>query len=62
VKEAAPGRGLCLLRAGYQDEIFSQAGWYDGQPSFFLADCDPPPDPPPLPKEQRSRISDDPII
>ena len=45
VKEAAPCQGLCLLRAGYQDEIFSRAGWYDSQPWFFLADCDPPPDP-----------------
>ena len=50
VKEAAPGQGLCLLRAGYQDEIFSRAGWYDSQPWFFLADCDPPPDPLPPPK------------
>ena len=50
VKEAAPGRGLCLLRAGYAEEIFSRAGWYDCQPSFFLADSDPPPDPPPSPK------------
>ena len=45
VKEAAPGRGLCLLRAGYAEEIFSRAGWYDCQPSFFLADSDPPPSP-----------------
>ena len=50
VKEAAPGHGLCLLRAGYGEEIFSKAGWYDGQPWFFLAESDPPPDPPPLPE------------
>ena len=50
VKEAAPGHGLCLLRAGYEEEIFSKAGWYDGQPWFFLAESDPPPDPPPLPE------------
>jgi len=50
VKEAAPGHGLCLLRAGYAEEIFSKAGWYDGQPWFFLAESDPPPDPPPLPE------------
>jgi tRNA pseudouridine38-40 synthase len=50
VKEAAPGHGLCLLRAGYAEEIFSRAGWYDGQPWFFLAESDPPPDPPPLPE------------
>ena len=50
VKEAAPGHGLCLLRAGYAEEIFSRAGWDDGQPWFFLAESDPPPDPPPLPE------------
>ena len=50
VKEAAPGHGLCLLRAGYAEEVFSKAGWYDGQPRFFLAESDPPPDPPPLPE------------
>ena len=61
VKESAPGRGLCLLRAGYPEEIFSRAGWYDRQPWFFLADCDPPPDPPPPPKNSVPEISVDPV-
>ena len=50
VKEAAPPRGLCLLRVGYEQDIFSKPGWYDCQPWFFLADNDPPRDPPPLPE------------
>jgi len=50
VKEAAPAQGLCLLRAGYPETLFSTGGWYDSQPRFFLATCDPPPDPPPLPE------------
>ena len=49
VKEAAPARGLCLLRAGYREPIFSQSSSYDSQPQFLLNDSDPPPDPPPLP-------------
>ena len=50
VKEAAPPRGLCLLRVGYEQDIFSKPGWYDCQPWFFLAENDPPRDPPPLPE------------
>ena len=50
VKDAAPPQGLCLLRAGYAEPIFSEGGWYDCQPRYFLASQDPPPDPPPLPK------------
>ena len=46
VREAAPARGLCLLRAGYAETFFSEAGWYDCQPWFSLATDDPPPDPP----------------
>ena len=57
VKEAAPARGLCLLRAGYAEEIFSQSGWYDCQPWFFLAESDPPPDPPPLPEVTGTDLS-----
>ena len=45
VREAAPPRGLCLLRAGYDEPIFTKAGWYDSQPLFLLAEGDPPPDP-----------------
>lgn len=50
VREAAPAHGLCLLRAGYPETIFTRAGWYDCQPRFFLAESDPPPDPQPLPE------------
>lgn len=46
VKDGAPPQGLCLLRAGYEDTIFSKGGWYDSQPTFCLATEDPPPDPP----------------
>jgi len=49
VKEAAPPQGLCLLRAGYPEPVFTEGGWYDSQPRFFLASQDPPPDPSPLP-------------
>ena len=50
VKDGAPAHGLCLLRAGYGEPIFSEGGWYDCQPRYFLASQDSPPDPPPLPK------------
>ncbi len=50
VREAAPPHGLCLLRAGYPEDLFSRGGWYDCQPRFALATCDPPPDPPPWPQ------------
>lgn len=50
VKDSAPAQGLCLLRAGYEEPIFSRGGWYDCQPRYFLATEDPPPDPPKLPK------------
>ena len=56
VREAAPGHGLCLLRAGYEQEIFTKAGWYDCQPWFFLAESDPPPDPQPLPEANGSDL------
>ena len=46
VRDGAPPQGLCLLRAGYEDTIFSKGGWYDCQPTFCLASEDPPPDPP----------------
>tara|TARA_B100001063_G_scaffold139543_1_gene130374 strand:- start:170 stop:937 length:768 start_codon:yes stop_codon:yes gene_type:complete len=49
VKDGAPPQGLCLLRAGYPETIFSKGGWYDCQPTFFLASEDPPPDPPQWP-------------
>ena len=46
VKESAPAKGLCLLRAGYEEVIFSQGGWYDCQPRYYLGTTDPPLEPP----------------
>lgn len=43
VREAAPPRGLCLLRVGYPQPVFPEALWYDGQPRFLLQSSDPPP-------------------
>ncbi len=42
VKEAAPPRGLCLLRVGYAEEMFPGHAWYDCQPRFQLESLDPP--------------------
>ena len=56
VREAAPARGLCLLRAGYAETIFSEAGWYDCQPWFSLATDDPPPDPPCFAKDEQQEL------
>ncbi len=36
VKEAAPPHGLCLLRVGYEDEIFSIEKSFDTFPNFSL--------------------------
>ena len=52
VREAAPPHGLCLLRAGYPEILFSKGGWYDCQPRFSLGACDPPPDPQPWPQNK----------
>ncbi len=49
VREAAPSHGLCLLRVGYQENLFSTAGCYDSFPKFSLTIIDPPQDPPPGP-------------
>lgn len=43
VREAAPPRGLCLLRVGYPTPIFPEALCYDSQPRFLLESSDPPP-------------------
>lgn len=42
VREAAPARGLCLLRVGYPNAVFPQPAWYDCQPRFQLGISDPP--------------------
>ena len=36
VKEAAPPHGLCLLRVGYEEKIFSKEKSFDTFPSFSL--------------------------
>ena len=36
VKEAAPPHGLCLIRVGYEDKIFSKEKSFDTFPSFSL--------------------------
>ena len=40
VKYAAPAKGLCLLRVGYDPPPFPSQVWFDTQPQFHLA---PPP-------------------
>ncbi len=46
VKEAAPAKGLCFLRAGYAEKIFSYAAWYDSVPMYFLSTSETPKAPP----------------
>ena len=46
VKEAAPSNGLCLVRAGYEEAIFSEAAWYDSSPRYSLPKMDSPKEPP----------------
>lgn len=36
VKDAAPARGLCLLRVGYPEFPFEREVWYDTMPQFFF--------------------------
>jgi tRNA pseudouridine38-40 synthase len=36
VKHAAPARGLCLLRVGYQNFPFAPDAWFDTQPKLTL--------------------------
>ncbi len=36
VKEAAPAKGLCFLRAGYEELLFSKAAWFDCFPKHYL--------------------------
>ena len=40
VKEAAPPHGLCLIRVGYEDKIFSKERSFDTFPSFSLPKFD----------------------
>jgi tRNA pseudouridine38-40 synthase len=41
VKEAAPPHGLCLIRVGYEENIFSKAKSFDTFPSFSLPIFEP---------------------
>ncbi|MBM5799461.1 MAG: tRNA pseudouridine(38-40) synthase TruA [Cyanobacteria bacterium K_DeepCast_35m_m2_023] len=45
IRHAAPAQGLCLLRVGYPEPLFSEAQWYDCHPRFELNCQDPPPSP-----------------
>jgi tRNA pseudouridine38-40 synthase len=40
VKESAPPHGLCLIRVGYEEEIFSKEKSFDTFPSFSLPICE----------------------
>ncbi len=42
VKEAAPPHGLCFLRTGYEDKIFSESFSYGSAPLFLLPTSDQP--------------------
>ena len=42
VKEAAPPHGLCLIRVGYDEKIFSKAMSFNTFPSFSLPVCESP--------------------
>ena len=42
VKIAAPAKGLCLIRAGYEESVFTEAAWYDTFPKQILATSDSP--------------------
>jgi len=41
VKEAAPAHGLCLIRVGYEEKIFSKEKSFDTFPSFSLPKFEP---------------------
>ena len=42
VKESAPSKGLCFLRAGYSDSFFTNNICYDSFPKFFMTSRDSP--------------------
>tara|TARA_Y100001968_G_scaffold328856_1_gene376873 strand:- start:1949 stop:2818 length:870 start_codon:yes stop_codon:yes gene_type:complete len=46
IRYAAPPNGLCLIRAGYKESIFSESAWFDSFPTYSLGAIDPPLDPP----------------
>ena len=42
VRESAPPHGLCFIRAGYKDQVFSESAWFESFPKFSLEVPDPP--------------------
>ena len=36
IKESAPAKGLCFLRAGYKENYFVEPDWFDSFPKFAL--------------------------
>ncbi len=46
VKEAAPAHGLCFLRVGYEEELFSKPSSYLSLPRYCLETSDSPIKPP----------------
>ena len=48
VKFAAPAKGLCLIRVGYEDLAFAEVGWDDSCPKQTLLTLDSPRLPPPI--------------
>ncbi len=46
VKEAAPPNGLCFIRAGYEEDVFSESASFDSFPRYSLLNSDPPKSPP----------------
>tara|TARA_B100000029_G_C17552618_1_gene950632 strand:- start:244 stop:1119 length:876 start_codon:yes stop_codon:yes gene_type:complete len=46
VKEAAPAHGLCLIRAGYEESIFSEPIYFDSCPHYTLSTENSPMEPP----------------
>ncbi len=42
VKESAPAKGLCLIRVGYSEKIFSEPMCFDSAPKFLLNTSNPP--------------------
>ncbi len=45
VKEAAPAKGLCFLRAGYESPVFSEEACFDSLPRYSLSWTNPPKNP-----------------
>ena len=42
VKESAPAKGLCLLKVGYEESVFSRPIVQDSMPEFLLRETDSP--------------------